>query len=897
MPKHFRLGQANSRITVEDDYFAGGGEGNLHKIVAPSEMRNLVAKFYHAHKLSPLREEKINFLIANPPHESVQATSETSPVVWIVDALYTDDAKREFVGFVMPMIKGEKLEILCMGKLSSKLSADWQRFDFRNPQAFNLRLRLGFNLAAAIYQVHSSDRYVLVDLKPENVIVKPNGILSLVDTDSVEVLDAHGNAIYPAPVATPEYTPAEYYKYKRTEGETVGEAWDRFGLAVILYKLLFGIHPFAASNNAPYEGLVSLHEKIEHGLFVHAPSKQKYMKVIPPPHNAWSKLTPELQALFVQCFEQGHDAPELRPTAEEWCVQLLNTFGDEKLKQHFASLLFRHSNMAGRFLALPSAKIELPRISMQRDQWNPADAQGVGVFMPPALSTHNVDLSAVPMTPPNGVLYGASWGLFVALLVFMLVVEADLRSWLFANLMHDNALISIIITLVLVAIPQIVLPWIFTATKFLKDPKKAKLVQAALDAKRQYEQLTQEVQKLQARFSQILSTKLTGSYDDFVKEMGEAIQALKQLLSDKDEAVRQLQKQQQDELLALQQNYLQQAQNHAFIKQFKGNTLEEIREKLELEEQLQLSQHKQKMQRLNTDKTLSGLYKAEQARLEAKLQSELADLRRQADAQKQQLEQEKAAERQRISGSVDADANIANHIQARVVIPAQNRQKLLDFFAANQLTSILQIEKVDVVNASLLLKGGQTLRLADAIPSPITAVSLIMAWWSSLQQQAQNLNVALDNLEKTYAQKLDTVEKEYEVNAKRAEVRNKNEIQSAALDIIDAEYKLNLRQDLKQYADAKLLLDGWLAEYNLKNQSILDRVNADHEAILTDCDQQAARLKQRIELQELQHQERLKQLATDSEYANLQKGLQDKSNDIAIAVNAYSAAETELLVK
>ncbi|MFK7950011.1 MAG: hypothetical protein AB8G11_20645, partial [Saprospiraceae bacterium] len=96
------------------------------------------------------------------------------------------------------------------------------------------------------------------------------------------------------------------------------ESWDLFSLTVIFYKLLFGIHPFAASCNPPYDKLVSLHQKIEAGLFVHSASKQQHFKVVPPPHRKFSTVNSAVQSLFLRCFEDGHDNPDLRPVADEW---------------------------------------------------------------------------------------------------------------------------------------------------------------------------------------------------------------------------------------------------------------------------------------------------------------------------------------------------------------------------------------------------------------------------------------------------------------------------------------------------------------------------------------------------------------------------------------------------
>ncbi|MBL4649507.1 MAG: hypothetical protein JKY03_07225, partial [Aureispira sp.] len=346
MPNQYLLKESRTVIELAATAFAGGGEGDLYKIESPAAYRNYVAKLYHPHKISPEREKKTQYLIDHPP----VGLSENGSIVWIKDALYTKDYK--FAGFIMPFAKGKKLELLCLGKLPKKIGKNWQRFDLKNSGALQYRLRICFNLAAAIYQMHATDHYVLVDMKPENILIQPNGLLAIVDTDSVEVIE-NEVAIFPAPVATPEYTPPEFYRSSREKNGTIGESWDRFGLAVIFYKLLCGIHPFAGSAKPPYDNLASLHEKIEHGLFVHRTLNKAVFSVIPPPHAQFKKLDPSLQELFIQCFEEGHQNPEARPTADEWCSALLGAIGDPALEAHFAHIM-------GMWGSTARAKIEMP---------------------------------------------------------------------------------------------------------------------------------------------------------------------------------------------------------------------------------------------------------------------------------------------------------------------------------------------------------------------------------------------------------------------------------------------------------------------------------------------------------------------------------------------------------
>ena len=303
----------NVELFLDNEPFASGGEGNLYRIRRPAKYNRFVVKLYHQDKRTSARQRKVEYMITNPP---VDYTLQGHyPLIWPLGSVYE---RSGFAGFMMPLAQGEKLEILCMPRIHRNLKARWGRFDFSAPEAMKKRLSICYNIATAVYQVHATDHYVLVDLKTDNIIIQPNGLVSIVDMDSVEIID-NNRVLFPATVTTPEYTPPEYYSKNVQPGKVpIFESWDLFSLTVIFYKLLFGIHPFAGSCNPPYDRFVSLHQKIEQGLFVHSPTKRQYFKVVPPPHRKFGTVNSAVQSLFLRCFEDGHENPELRPVADEW---------------------------------------------------------------------------------------------------------------------------------------------------------------------------------------------------------------------------------------------------------------------------------------------------------------------------------------------------------------------------------------------------------------------------------------------------------------------------------------------------------------------------------------------------------------------------------------------------
>ena len=313
MPKKVTLGIAKETILLEDKPFASGGEGELFKIISPAAHQFSVAKIYFKEKRTSKQEAKINYLIANPPE--LASLKGHQAVIWLQDSVFEEGV---FIGFIMPFAKGAKLEILCSNRIPKQYVREFSRFSLKNKEARDLRLKICFNIATAVFQIHKTHKYVLVDLKPDNIIIQSNGLISIVDIDSVQVVENERMA-YPARVATPEFSPPEYYGEAKPGKTVIFETWDRFGVAVIFYKLLFGIHPYAGTSLPPYDTLNNLQDKIKSGLFIHAPSKKGTFQVIPPPHKAFHELPAHLQNLFIRCFEYGHENVYERPTANEWC--------------------------------------------------------------------------------------------------------------------------------------------------------------------------------------------------------------------------------------------------------------------------------------------------------------------------------------------------------------------------------------------------------------------------------------------------------------------------------------------------------------------------------------------------------------------------------------------------
>lgn len=294
-------------ITISDKPFKAGlgGEGAVHPIIAPKTLANYCVKLY---KRPQGREQKLKFMIANPP---TKLQDNSYMICWPKEVVYEHG---KFVGFMMPVAYPghSKLYDLCLGKIPSTAPKHWAAlFDRASGAGVASRMKLCVNVAIAVYSIHCMSNYVLVDFKPQNVLVSPDGKIALIDIDSLQI--SQGDIVlYPGRVATREYSPPEAAEWDMKK--RINRSWDEFSLAVVIYQVLFGLHPYTATPQGQYEDRNTLDQKISSGLWVHGP-KARFIKMKPPLHNNFSLVPQSVQILFQNAFDSN---PNARPSAEKW---------------------------------------------------------------------------------------------------------------------------------------------------------------------------------------------------------------------------------------------------------------------------------------------------------------------------------------------------------------------------------------------------------------------------------------------------------------------------------------------------------------------------------------------------------------------------------------------------
>jgi WD40 repeat protein len=302
--------ERTGRIFDLHEPFRSGGEGAIYEV---PHYPNLVAKVYHAQRRTPERIAKLQIMVAHPPVNPTEHLNHPS-IAWPTELL-RDIATNQLVGFVMPRVRQ-------MLPLSEVYNPRARR---RQLPLFNYRylVRTARNLCAAVQAVHQAG-YVIGDLNESNVLVSDQALVTLVDADSFQVRDPQRGVVYRSLVGKPEYTPPELQGCSFADVDRQPEH-DAFALAVLIFRLLMeGFHPFDGvyrGSGEPPEVSV----RIRQGYFPYARSRTEIEpSPLAPP---FEMLHPDLQALFVRCFEEGHRNRRVRPRVEDWLDALVRVEG------------------------------------------------------------------------------------------------------------------------------------------------------------------------------------------------------------------------------------------------------------------------------------------------------------------------------------------------------------------------------------------------------------------------------------------------------------------------------------------------------------------------------------------------------------------------------------------
>ncbi|WP_010250467.1 helix-hairpin-helix domain-containing protein [Acetivibrio cellulolyticus] len=282
-----------------------GGEGSVYNV---SQFQNIVAKIYH----NPIDKEKAHKIKAMIDLKNDRILKIAA---WPLDTIHSK-SNGQIIGLLMPNVSGFKdIHKLYSPKsrLSEFPSAGWP-----------FLLHTAGNLARSFSVIHEYG-HVIGDVNHGNVVVSDKATVMLIDCDSFQIEYCGQKHLCEVGVST--HQPPEFQNIKSFRGIARTQNHDNFGLAVLIFQLLFmGRHPFSGSFLGT--GEMSLEKAIQEFRFAYGISaKLKQMKQ-PPNTLSLSNVTPKLASLFEQAFSPEGIKVNNRPKPKEWVIAL-----DEQIKE------------------------------------------------------------------------------------------------------------------------------------------------------------------------------------------------------------------------------------------------------------------------------------------------------------------------------------------------------------------------------------------------------------------------------------------------------------------------------------------------------------------------------------------------------------------------------------
>ena len=283
--------------------FAEGGDAHIHPV---TDHPALVAKVYHDPSSEPRRRAKLDAMLATPPEGALSAEGGEVALSWPVALLERGGAAEAPAGFLMPRVDlahAADLELLLARRARRAAGL---------PESYRFRVSVAANLAALVAALHARGHHV-VDLKPSNVhVYRASGRVAVLDCDGLSVA-GRGGERFPAHQYTDGYIAPEALRAK-ARPEALGEAQDRFALAVLVFRLLCdGLHPFQGVPRPGADVPTTDGERVAAGLYPYGRGGADGLS--PPPSSLYGAFDRRTRALFDLAFD---GPPSERPSAAVW---------------------------------------------------------------------------------------------------------------------------------------------------------------------------------------------------------------------------------------------------------------------------------------------------------------------------------------------------------------------------------------------------------------------------------------------------------------------------------------------------------------------------------------------------------------------------------------------------
>lgn len=276
-----------------------GGEGIVYELPSFS---NQVAKIYHSLP-DAKKQAKLSFMAQSADPQLLNY------VAWPQETLHQKN-DGPIVGFMMP-------KVIDKNPVHMLYSPAHRKQKYPNA-SWAFLLCVARNIGATFQAIHARG-HVIGDVNENSFLVGKDGRVTLIDSDSFQI-NAHGTLHF-CEVGVAQFTPPELQALPSFNGLTRHTNHDNFGLALLIFHMLFGgRHPFAGVPSLKGVG-EALEKDIKEFRYAYAPDNH-LRGFKPPPNSIPISLVPSaIENMFYMAFtERGIST--VRPSANQWVTML-----------------------------------------------------------------------------------------------------------------------------------------------------------------------------------------------------------------------------------------------------------------------------------------------------------------------------------------------------------------------------------------------------------------------------------------------------------------------------------------------------------------------------------------------------------------------------------------------